>query len=75
MSDEPAGADARIAKLSHDLRTPLTIIRGFADLLVRKPEPGEAERSEYARRISDAAADAVRLLDEEREERRVRTGG
>jgi K+-sensing histidine kinase KdpD len=33
MSD---GQDERLVSLVHDLRTPLTIVQGFADLLSRR---------------------------------------
>jgi signal transduction histidine kinase len=71
MSEAPADPHARLAKLSHDLRTPLTIVRGFADLLAARPDLDEATRTDYARRIADAAEEAVRLLDAERAERRA----
>jgi signal transduction histidine kinase len=50
--------------LVHDLRTPLTLVSGFSDLLVRRagdlPAP---ERDEYVRRIADAAREMRELLD------------
>jgi K+-sensing histidine kinase KdpD len=50
--------------LVHDLRTPLTLVSGFSDLLVRRGDDLAApERDEYARRIADAAREMRELLD------------
>ena len=50
--------------LVHDLRTPLTLVSGFSDLLVRRAdELAEPERDEYVRRIADAAREMRELLD------------
>jgi signal transduction histidine kinase len=57
-------ADEELRTLVHDLRTPLTLVSGFSDLLVRRagdlPAP---EREEYLRRIADAAREMRELLD------------
>ena len=48
----------------HDLRTPLTLVSGFSDLLVRRADDLSApERDEYVRRIADAAREMRELLD------------
>lgn len=61
--------------LVHDLRTPLTLVRGFADLLVRRgDELPDAQREELLGRISDAAAEMGRLLDADRDSRRPEPG-
>ena len=50
--------------LVHDLRTPLTLVSGFSDLLVRRAADLSApERDEYVRRIADAAREMRELLD------------
>ena len=50
--------------LVHDLRTPLTLVSGFSDLLVRRADDLPAsERDEYLRRIADAAREMRELLD------------
>jgi signal transduction histidine kinase len=50
--------------LVHDLRTPLTLVSGFSDLLVRRADDLTApEREEYVRRIADAAREMRELLD------------
>jgi len=74
MSDEgwPADAEARLTKLVHDLRTPLTVAAGFADLLAAGTDLDEAQRADYTRRIADATRDMRTILDEEREDRLAR---
>ena len=50
--------------LVHDLRTPLTIVEGFSDLLVRRgAELDPAQREEFAQRIAAAARELRELLD------------
>ena len=50
--------------LVHDLRTPLTLVSGFSDLLVRRADDLPAvERDDYVRRIADAAREMRELLD------------
>jgi signal transduction histidine kinase len=51
-------------RLRHDLRSPLTIVAGFAEVLAAdKPIPDESRR-EYAERIVTAAQELRRMLDE-----------
>ena len=61
------GGDApsdELRTLVHDLRTPLTIVEGFSDLLVRRGAELEPEqRDEYAQRIADAARELRELVD------------
>ena len=60
MPDEP---DA-LAKLVHDLRSPLTVAEGFAQLLARDEGRLTAEqRADFANRIAAAMADMRALLD------------
>ncbi len=62
-----AGDDERVRKLVHDLRTPATIIGGFADLLARGgPELTEERRAEFVARIADAARELNDILDAQR---------
>jgi K+-sensing histidine kinase KdpD len=57
-------ADEELRALVHDLRTPLTIVEGFSDLLVRRGEDlAAAERADYAQRIAAAARELRELLD------------
>lgn len=74
MSDAANGgqdAEARIARLAHDLRTPLTIVSGFAEILARRgDELTPEQRTDFITRIDEAAREMRRLLDAERLERR-----
>jgi K+-sensing histidine kinase KdpD len=56
--------DDDLRALVHDLRTPLTIVQGFSDLLVsRGAELSLEQRDEYAQRIADAARELRELID------------
>jgi len=55
---------AAVRKLVHDLRTPLTIVEGFAHLLERDGATMDPDqRAEYAHRIKAAAGEMRELLD------------
>jgi signal transduction histidine kinase len=65
--EEPA---ERLSRLVHDLRTPLTIVQGFAELLDRGGATlDEERRGEYLGRILQAGREMKDILDEEREDR------
>jgi len=67
MSD---GQDERLVTLVHDLRTPLTIVQGFADLLERRGASlTDEQREEYVARIAAAAGEMKSILDNERTRR------
>jgi signal transduction histidine kinase len=51
-------------RLRHDLRTPLTIVTGFAELLASDKPITEANRREYAARIRVAAEELRTMLDD-----------
>jgi signal transduction histidine kinase len=53
-----------VEMLRHDLRSPLTVITGFADLLALDHRLSAEQRKDYAKRISAAADEIRRLLDE-----------
>ena len=62
-----SGSDEQIRKLIHDLRTPATVIGGFADLLARGGDSlTEERRVEYVTRIADAARELRDILDAQR---------
>ena len=62
--------DERLVRLVHDLRTPLTVISGFCELLERQKDTlSEEQRAEYLQRVSAAARELREILDAEREER------
>jgi signal transduction histidine kinase len=50
-------------RLRHDLRTPLTIVTGFAEVLASDREIADADRREYAAHIRAAAEQIRALLD------------
>ena len=51
-------------RLRHDLRTPLTIVAGFAEVLASEREFSDEERREFAGRILQAATEIRSLIDE-----------
>jgi signal transduction histidine kinase len=63
VSDEPPDDDGR-RRLRHDLRTPLTIVSGFAEVLAADKPISDATRREYAARIQAAAAELREMLDD-----------
>ena len=58
------GDDESRRRLRHDLRTPLTIVTGFAEVLAGERAVSEADRRDYARRILDAGRELRTMLDE-----------
>lgn len=68
MSAPPPTPEERLQGLVHDLRTPLTVITGFAQLLERSQADGsltEQQRADYVVRIAEAAAQLGEILDRE----------
>ncbi|MDQ3740984.1 MAG: hypothetical protein M3320_00325 [Actinomycetota bacterium] len=61
---EPPDADARLSKLVHDLRSPLMVAEGFAQLLARdEGKLTPEQRADFAARIEAAMVDMRALLD------------
>jgi signal transduction histidine kinase len=56
-------AEAR-RRLRHDLRTPLTIVAGFAEVLAGERPLTDAERRDYATRIVVASREIRELIDD-----------
>ena len=71
VNDPAAVERERRATLVHDLRTPLTIVSGFADLLERGGEELDpVRRAEFTARVAEAARELRGILDADREGRR-----
>jgi signal transduction histidine kinase len=52
-----------LERLRHDIRTPLAVVTGFAELLASDRTITEEQRRDYATRISAAATELRRLVD------------
>ena len=64
MSEEDLVLDAESRRrLRHDLRTPLTIVAGFAEVLAGERPISDKDRREFAARIQTAAGEIRRLID------------
>jgi signal transduction histidine kinase len=63
VSAEPPPDEAR-RRLRHDLRTPLTIVTGFAEFLASDRPLSDALRRDYATRIQVAAEELRLMLDD-----------
>lgn len=71
MTELPEDPHERLVRLVHDLRTPLTVVGGFADLLEARGEQLSAEqRAEFTARLAEGARELRAILDAERAERR-----
>jgi signal transduction histidine kinase len=65
VSDEEEVRDGEaLQRLRHDLRTPLTIVAGFAEVLAGDRPLTEADRRDYATRIVNAAREIRELIDQ-----------
>jgi Na+/proline symporter/nitrogen-specific signal transduction histidine kinase len=56
--------DAFLGQISHELRTPMTSIRAFSEILRDGEDLPEAERQKYAAIIQDEAIRLTRVLDD-----------
>jgi signal transduction histidine kinase len=64
VSDEDLVLDAEARRrLRHDLRTPLTIVAGFAEVLAADRAISDQDRRDFAARIQDAAGEIRALID------------
>ena len=64
MSNDDLVLDAEARRrLRHDLRTPLTIVAGFAEVLAADREISDKDRRDFAARIQDAAGEIRALID------------
>jgi signal transduction histidine kinase len=62
--------DEERRRLRHDLRTPLTVVTGFAEVLAADRPLSDAVRRDYAARIQAAAEEIRTMLDDLLEEPR-----
>ena len=60
-------------RLRHDLRTPLTIVSGFAEVLAGERPISDENRREYATRIHAAAIEIRELVDALLEDEELRS--
>jgi signal transduction histidine kinase len=51
------------AKLRHDLRTPLTVVIGFAEIMAAERPLTEDQRRDYSQRVLNAAIEMRELID------------
>ena len=66
----PRDPAERLIKLAHDLRTPLVVVMGFAELLESKgPELPPDQRDEFLARLLEGARELQAILDAERADR------
>jgi signal transduction histidine kinase len=56
-------SDEELRRLRHDVRTPLTIVTGFAEVLAGDRVVSDADRQDYARRILAAGQEIRGMLD------------
>jgi len=52
-----------LSRLRHDLRTPLTVVIGFAELMAGPRPLTDEERRDYAERVLGAAREIRELID------------
>lgn len=67
----PAEPGPRLQRLVHDLRTPVTIVTGFTELLERRADLSDDQRTEFVARIADAGRELKAILDSEGADRRT----
>jgi signal transduction histidine kinase len=52
-----------LSALRHDLRTPLTVVIGFAEIMAGDRVVSDEQRRDYAQRVLSAALEIRELLD------------
>jgi signal transduction histidine kinase len=52
-----------LGRLRHDLRTPLTVVIGFAELLASDRKLTDEQRRDYAERVLGAGVEMRELID------------
>ncbi|MEY3002990.1 MAG: hypothetical protein RLZZ491_166 [Pseudomonadota bacterium] len=56
--------DAFLSQISHELRTPMTSIRSFSEILMQSNDIDDADRARFSRIIHDETLRLTRLLDD-----------
>ena len=56
-------ADDGFSRLRHDLRTPLTVVIGFAEILAGNRPLSDDDRRDYAERVLSAAVEIREMID------------
>jgi signal transduction histidine kinase len=64
-----------VANVSHELKTPLTVIRGFADTLAHDDSLPPATRRDFARTVQSNAERMQRIVDDLLDLSRIESGG
>ena len=64
LEDVDATRRKLLADISHEFRTPITVIRGEAEIALRGSGKTQADHEESFRRIMDQADNATRLVDD-----------
>jgi signal transduction histidine kinase len=59
---DPLDADG-LSRLRHDLRTPLTVVIGFAEIMASNRPLTDDERRDYAQRVLSAGIEIRELID------------
>ena len=65
VADDAPTTDA-LNRLRHDLRTPLTVVIGFAEILASDRALSDDERRDYAQRVLNAGLEIRELIDSAR---------
>lgn len=65
----PDDPHERLVKLAHDLRSPLVVVKGFAELLTARPDLAPGQQAEFLARIAAGAQELQDVLDAERASR------
>ena len=61
MADRPTPAE--LSRLRHDLRTPLTVVIGFAELMAAERPISDEQRRDYAERMLRAGLEMRDMLE------------
>ncbi len=62
MVTSDADAHERLLALTHDLRTPLTLVTGLAEML-RRDGLSDEQRADYLSRLAECAREMTEILD------------